>query len=60
MRELTFKFLNRAVPIIPAHQEMIKPKERRYVNVKAPFLDEISGLGLIKLLALDTYITLRS
>ena len=58
MRDLTFKLLNRAVPIFPVHKEMIIPKERRYVKVGAPFLDEIPGLGIIKLLSLDTYYTL--
>ena len=37
---------------------MIKPKERRHVKVEAPFLNKIFGLGIIKLLALDTYDTL--
>ena len=37
---------------------MIKPKERRYVKVEALFLDEISGLCIIKPLGLNTYDTL--
>ena len=37
---------------------MIKPKERGYVKVEAPFLDELSGFGTIKILALDRYDTL--
>ena len=57
MRDLTFKFLNRTVPIFLVHKEMIIPKERS-VKVGAPFLDEISGLGINKLLSLDTYDTL--
>ena len=51
-RELSFKFLNRVVPIFPVCKEMIKPKERRYVKVEALFLDETTGLGIIKLLAM--------
>ena len=47
MRELTFKFLNRAVSIFPVGKEMMKPKEGRYVKVEAPFLDEISSFGII-------------
>ena len=58
IREMPFKFLNKAVPILPACIEMIKPKDRRYVKGEAPFLDEICGLGIIKLLALGTYNTL--
>ena len=37
---------------------MVKPKERRYVKVEAPLLDEMSGLGTIKFQGLDTYDTL--
>ena len=58
MRYLTCEFLNRAVLIFSVHKEMIKPNERRHVKVEAPFLDVISGLSIIKLLALDTYDTL--
>ena len=46
------------MPILPVQEEMLKPKERRYVKVEAPVLDEISGLGIIKLLKLNTYDTL--
>ena len=55
MKKLTFKFLNRPVHIFSVHKEMIKPKEWRYVNAEAPFLDVISDLGIIKLLVLDMY-----
>ena len=48
MRQVTFKFLNRTVPISPAHKEMLNHKERRCVKVEAFVLDEISGLGIIK------------
>ena len=58
MQDLTSKFLNSGVPIFPVHKEMIRPKESRYVKVEAPFLDEISGLGIIQLLGIDTYDTL--
>ena len=34
---------------------MIKPKERRYFKVEASFLDELSVIGIIKLLTLDTF-----
>ena len=37
---------------------MIKTKERKNAKVEVPFLDEISSLVMIKLLALDTYDTL--
>ena len=53
--KLTFKFLNRAGPIIAVCKVMKKPKERRYIKVEVPILDKISSLGIIKLLALDMY-----
>ena len=38
MRELKFKFLNRSLPVFPMHKEMVKPKERSFLKVEAPFL----------------------
>ena len=58
MRGLKIKLLNRLAPVVPVHKEMVKHKERKYVKVKAPFLDELSGLGIIKLLGLSIYDTL--
>ena len=55
MRELKFKFLKRSVPIFPGYKEMVRPKERGYVNIEVPFVDKISGLGRIKFLELNTY-----
>ena len=48
MKELTFKFLNRAASIFPVYNELIKPKERKHVKVEDSFLDEIFSLGIIK------------
>ena len=58
MRELKFTFLNGLVPVLPVNKEIIKPNEMRFLKVEAPFGDEISGLGIIILLELDTYFTL--
>ena len=58
MRELKFKIFNRSVPVFPANKEMIKPKKRRYERVEVPLMDNISGLGISTLLALNTYDTL--
>ena len=33
---------------------MLKPKEQKLIKVEAPFLDEISGLAIIKLLVKST------
>ena len=57
MGDLTLKFLI-GQSLFCLYTKMVKPKERRYLKVEAPFLDEISDLGIIKLLVLDTYDTL--
>ena len=34
---------------------MLKPKEQKLIEVKAPLIDEISGLAIIKILDGSTY-----
>ena len=53
-----FKCLNRSLPIFPKECIILKPKEQKLIKVKAPFLDEISGLAIIKILDGSTYSTL--
>ena len=43
-RDCCFEFLNRSVPIYPEKEIILKPDEQKLVKVKAPFIDEISGL----------------
>ena len=57
-RDCCFKFLNRSVPIYPEKQIILKPNEQKLVKVKAPFMDEISGLAKIKIIDGGTYSTL--
>ena len=37
---------------------MLKPKEQKLIKVKAPFIDEISGLAIIKILDGSTHSTM--
>ena len=37
---------------------MLKPKEQKLIKVEAPFIDEISGLAIIKILYGGTYSTM--
>ena len=37
---------------------MLKPKEQKIIEVKAPFIDQISGLAIIKILDGSTYSTM--
>ena len=51
-------FLNRSVPIYPEKEIILKPDEQKLVKVKAPFIDEISGLAIIKIIDGKTNSTL--
>ena len=57
-RDCCFKFLNRFVPIFPEKEVILKPNEQKLIKVKAPFVDEISGMAIIKILDGGTYSTL--
>ena len=57
-RDCCFKFLNRSVPIFLEKEVILKPKEEKLIKVKAPFVDEISGIAIIKFLDGGTYSTL--
>ena len=46
----SFKFLNRSVPFFSKEQVVVKPKERKFVKIEALFVDEISGLAIVKML----------
>ena len=49
-RDCCFKFLNRSVSISPDKDVMLKLNEQKLIKVRAPFVDEISGIAIIKIL----------
>ena len=57
-RYCCFKFLNRSLPIFPENCTILKPKEQNLIKVKAPFIDEFSGLAIDKMLDGGTHSTL--
>ena len=57
-RDCCFKFLNRSVPIYPENEIVLKPVKHKLVKVKAPFVDKISRMAIIKILDGSTYSTL--
>ena len=57
-RDCRFEFLNRAVPIYPEKEIILKPDEKKLVKVKGLFVDEISGLAIIKIIDGKTNSTL--
>ena len=42
----------------PKECVVLKPKEQKMIKVRAPFIDEISGLAIIKILDGSTYSTM--
>ena len=57
-RDCRFEFLNSLVPIYLEEEVILKPDEQKLVKVKAPFVDKISGLAIIKIIDGGTYTTL--
>ena len=50
--------MNRSVPIYPEKELILKLIEQKLVKVRAPFVDEISGLAIIKIIVEKTNSTL--
>ena len=46
------------MPIYPEKEIILKLNEQKLVKVKAPFVDKISGMAIIKILDGGTYSTL--
>ena len=49
-RDCRFKFLNRSVPIYLEKELILKANEQKLVRVRVPFVDDISGLAIIKII----------
>ena len=50
--------MNRSVSIYPEREIILKPDEQKLMKVRAPFIDEISGLAIIKIIDGSTNSTL--
>ena len=48
-RELSFRFLSRLIPIFPQEQVFIKPGEKKLIPIESPFIEEISGVAIVKI-----------
>ena len=58
MRELEVKFPEQATSCISCLHTLVKPKEKRYAKVETHLLDQISRLGIFKMLGLNIHDTL--
>ena len=57
-RDCCFKFLNRSMPIFPEKNVILEPNVQKLIKFKAPFVDEISGMAIVKILDGGTHSTL--
>ena len=49
-QESCFSSLNRLIPFFPREHTALKPKEQQFIKTEVPFVDEISGLAIVKML----------
>ena len=49
-RESCFSFLNRLIPSFLKAYVILKPNEQRFIKIETSFIEEISGLVIIKIL----------
>ena len=48
--ESCFRFLSRSIPIFPREQVVIKPREKKLIPIETPFVEEISGMAIVKII----------
>ena len=49
-RESCFSFLSRSIPFFPAMTKEVAPASQKMVMVEAPFIEELSGIAMVKIL----------
>ena len=49
-RESCFNFLSRSIPFFPVMTVEIVPKSQKMVIIEAPFIEELSGMAMVKIL----------
>ena len=49
-RESSFRFLSRSIPIFPREQIIVKPGEKKLIPSEALFIEEISGMAIVKIM----------
>ena len=49
-RDSCVNFLNRSIPFFPKEKVYLKPKEQKILTFEAPFMEEIMGMAITKML----------
>ena len=57
-KDSCLSFLNRSIPFFAKEEVEVKPKEQKLIMVEAPFIEEISGMAITKLLDTKSHIAL--
>ena len=57
-RDSCFSFLNRSIPFFAKEEVEVKLKEQKLITIEAPFIEEISGMAITKLLDTKFHIAL--
>ena len=50
LQDSCFIFLSRSIPFFPATAVEIAPKTQKMVVIEAPFIEELSGMAMVKIL----------
>ena len=58
-RDSCLSFLKRSIPFFTKEEVGVKPKEQKLITIEAPFLEEISGMAITKLLDTKSHIALK-
>ena len=48
--ESCFRFLSRSIPIFLREQVVVKPGEKKLIPIETPFVEEISGMAIVKII----------
>ena len=57
-RDSCLGFSNRSIPFIAKEEVEVKPKEQKLITIEAPFLEEITGMAITKLLDTKSHLAL--
>ena len=57
-RDSCLSFLNRSIPFFAKEAVELQPKEQKLITIEAPFIEEISGMAITKLLDKKSHIAI--
>ena len=49
-REACFRILSRSISIFLREQVIVKPREKKLIPIEAPFVEEILGMAIVKII----------